>query len=161
MGARAVCPGCAGLVAALVACEHVEVAVRPGVVGGNALQDDVPVDEQPGQLGRQPRTWAGREWGAIAYLWAPSTRKTLVSSVISWVTWHEKETDIEAILRRLLPAEMGTTTAGQQAPVTSFVSRLRPCRPWLQKASTLSCRHTGGGVAWGTGCCEHPLTPGP
>lgn len=31
------------------------------------------------------------------------------------------------------------------SPRTSLVSRLRPCRPWLQKASTLSCRHTDGG----------------
>lgn len=32
-------------------------------------------------------------------------------------------------------------------PLTSLVSRLRPCIPWLQKASTLSCRHTGKGRA--------------
>lgn len=40
---------------------------------------------------------------------------------------------------------MGTTqwgAAGSRVPLTSLVSRLRPCIPWLQKASTLSCRHT-------------------
>ena len=29
------------------------------------------------------------EAGTMSYLWAPSTRKILVSSVISWVTWEE------------------------------------------------------------------------
>lgn len=28
--------------------------------------------------------------GTVSYLWAPSTRKILVSSVISWVTWEER-----------------------------------------------------------------------
>lgn len=29
----------------------------------------------------------------MSYLWAPSTRKTLVSSVISWVTWKERDAE--------------------------------------------------------------------
>lgn len=85
-------------VAALMAGEDVEVAVSPRVVGGNALQDDVSGGErsggEPGRRHVGTATWPqgplnGRP-SAMSYLWAPSTRKTLVSSVISWVTWEVK-----------------------------------------------------------------------
>lgn len=77
-----------------MARENVEVAVGPRVVSGDAFKDDVSGGERTaGEQGAKTLAVRASEGGTedtASYLWAPSTRKTLVSSVISWVTCEGK-----------------------------------------------------------------------
>lgn len=100
------------------------------------LQTDRQVNAQLlTQVNRQVNTRVNRQ---VSHLSEPSRRNILLMSQISWVICKQKTNTLEFSSKVNRFVISGCMT-------TLLDLKLRPCMPCLQKAKTLSCRHTEGG----------------